>query len=274
MSAVEPLPQTSDHERASCLYEGWVRHRRTEPIEHSFRYRVFLLYLDLDELPAVFAGRWLWAVDRPAVAAFRREDHVGPKDEPLPETIRSLVQERTGRRPEGPIRLLTHLRYCGYCFNPVSFYYCFDRSGRELETIVAEVTNTPWGERHCYVLDAAAGERRGEGRSLRFRFPKSFHVSPFIGMAVDYDWRFVAPAERLVVHMESASGGRRFFGATMRLDRRAIDGRSLARVLLRHPLMTGRVTTAIHVQALRLWWKRAPFFPHPAQSELPNGASR
>ena len=136
----------------SCIYRGHVRHRRFTPVEHAFRYPLFMMYLDLDELPHVLDVHPLWSARRPAPAWFRRRDYHGDAAVPLDEAVRATVAEQTGSRPRGPIRLLTHLRYFGYCFNPVSFYYCFDEEDRRVETIVAEVNNTPWGERHCYVL--------------------------------------------------------------------------------------------------------------------------
>ncbi|MHC5113714.1 MAG: DUF1365 domain-containing protein [Planctomycetota bacterium] len=242
----------------SCLYQGWVRHRRHAPVSNAFRYSMFMVYLDLAELDVVFAGRWLWSTRRPALAWFRRSDHLGDPDRPLDACVRDLVRERTGTRPTGPIRLLTHLRYFGYVMNPVSFYYCFDADDTRVEHVVAEVHNTPWGERHCYVVP-------GSGQQ---RFPKSFHVSPFMGMDQEYRWRLGAPGDRLPVHMENHEDGRRLFDATMLLRRRAISAGSLARVLARHPFMTAKVIAAIYGQAARLWLKRCPFHPHP-RHQLP-----
>ena len=244
---------------ASAIYEGIVRHRRFAPRPHAFRYRVCMLYLDLGELDRVFRGRWLWSVDRANVAAFRREDYLGPPDRPLDAAVRDRVEAETGRRPGGPVRLLTHPRYLGYVFNPVSFYYCFDPTDRRLEAIVAEVTNTPWQERCAYVLPV---ETPG-ARHHRFRLGKRMHVSPFLDMDYEYDWRFLQPGRRLAVHMRNERDGRRDFDASLSLERRPLDGRSLARALTAYPLMTAKVTAAIHWQALRLWLKGTPFLPHP-----------
>jgi len=247
----------------SCLYEGWVRHRRYLPVENTFQYRLFLVYLDLAELDEVFHGRWLWSTRHLNVACLRRKDHLGDPRVPLDQAVRDLVQERLGRRPVGPIRLLTHLRYWGYCFNPASFFYCYDPEGRRVETIVVEVTNTPWKERYCYVLGDAQNE--GEGRWKRFRFPKVFHVSPFMQMEINYDWRLEEPGDALGVHMIDfdQATGEKHFDATLHLERRRMTGRSLARCLVVYPFMTLKVTTLIHWQALRLWRKGSAFYPHP-----------
>lgn len=254
----------------SAIYEGRVRHRRMKPAGHAFTHRLFMMYLDLDELGSVFRGRWLWSCRRAAVARFRREHHLGDPSTPLDLAVRELVEAETGRRPQGPIRLLTHLSYFGYCFNPVSFYYCFDENDRALECIVAEVNNTPWGERHCYVLDA--GQDEGQAGHARHRPVKAMHVSPFMPMDVDYDWRFSAPGERLAVHMENHRQGDKLFDATLELERVEITGPALARVLSLYPVMTFRVIWAIHWQALRLWLKRVPVYDHPSKAAIERGS--
>lgn len=248
----------------SCLYVGQVRHRRQNPPQHQFAYRLFMVYLDLDELPYVFQGRWLWSVTRPNVAWFKRSDHLGDPRIPLRDAVRDLVTEQTGRRPQGPIRLLTHLRYFGYGFNPVSFYYCFDTNGESVETIVAEVNNTPWGEQHCYVL--GADQDLGRHGHKRFQMGKSFHVSPFMPMQIDYDWRFSTPNDGLSVHMGSCKDARKIFDATLTLHRRPISSARLMGVLAQYPLMTTKVVGAIYYQAVRLWLKRVPFYTHPDKS--------
>ncbi len=245
----------------SCIYEGQVRHSRQAPVRHRFGYRVFLMYLDLAELPALFDKRWFWSAHRPALARFRRENYLGPADRPLDECVRDLVEQSTGRRPCGPIRLLTNLSYFGYCFNPVSYYYCFDKEGLQPESIVAEVTNTPWGERATYVLSACNADKRG--KALRYRDTKVLHVSPFMPMDMEYEWCFTNPAQRLAIHMANVHKGRRVFDAAVVLDRTEISGTSLARTLLRFPAMTAKIVAAIHWQALRLWLKRCPVHQHP-----------
>lgn len=257
----------------SAIYQGKVRHRRHIPVEHHFDYRMFMMYLDLSELPGVFKQSRLFSAERRALARFCREDHLGPPGVPLDQAVRDLVQQRSGVRPDGPIRLLTQLRYFGYVFNPVSFYYCFDRDDTKVMTIVAEVNNTPWGERHCYVLGApdTPADRRGEGGMLRYQPGKEMHVSPFMPMDVNYDWRFGQPSDYLTVHMENERRGRKLFDATLVLERQEISARNLARVLVGFPLMTLKIITAIHWQALKLWLKRCPVYPHPKHLESSGG---
>lgn len=249
---------------ASAVYEGVVRHRRHAPHPHGFRYRMAQLYLDLDEIDRVFDRRWLWSAHRRNLAEFRRSDYLGDPDRPLGDAVRECAAEALGRRPQGPIRLLTHLRYAGLVFNPVSFYYCYAADGVTLDCILAEITNTPWKERHAYVLPIETAEKHGRAR--HWSFAKQFHVSPFVGMARDYDWHFTVPGDDLHVHMDVMRDGAREFDATLHLQRRPLDAASLRRVLWRYPLMTAQVVGAIHWQALRLWLKRNPVYDHPALS--------
>jgi DUF1365 family protein len=245
----------------SALYTGLLRHRRFAPRAHEFSYRLFMVYVDLAELKEVFRGRWLWSAARPAVAWLRRRDYLGDPAVALDTAVRDRVAAETGVRPEGPIRMLTHLRYFGIGFNPVTFYYCFDREDRRVQSIVAEITNTPWNERHAYVLPDL-----GPAAVLRYRLDKEFHVSPFMPMDLRYDWRFSEPGERLSVHMEDLQDERKIFDATLTLERREISGGALATALIAFPFLTARVIAAIYWQALRLWLKRVPFHSHPTRT--------
>lgn len=246
----------------SAIYEGTVVHRRHAPRAHGFRYGLFQLYVDLAELDRIFADRWLWSVDRPNVACLRREDAYGDPSLSVDEAVRRRVHEELGERPLGPIRMLTHARYFGTTMNPVSFYYGFAEDGRRLEWVLAEITNTPWEERHAYLLPVSEA-RRVEGDYV-WDFDKRFHVSPFVGMERRYRWRFRAPSESLVVHMDVDHGAHREFDATLILRRRPLDGPTLASCLARHPFLTAKVGLGIYWQAARLALKRTPFHPHPS----------
>jgi DUF1365 family protein len=256
----------------SALYTGWIQHRRFGPAKNAFRYRIFMSYLDLAELPRVFERRWFWSAQRPALAWFRREDFLGPAHVPLDIAVRDLVRDRTGVRPRGPIRLLTHLRQFGYSFNPVSFYYVYDATDTRVETIVAEITNTPWKERHAYVLPITKAAHGGP-RGWRFGFDKEFHVSPFMPMDMQYDWCFGAPGNGLHIHMENWRDGTALFDATLNLTRKEMTAGSMARALLVFPLVTFKVSALIYWQALKLLWKRTPFHAHP-DHDRPKDAGR
>jgi DUF1365 family protein len=224
------------------------------------------MFLDLAELPTLFDIHPLWSYGRLNIACFRRRDHFGDPTIPLDQAIADLVEDRLGSRPNGPIRLLTHLRYFGHCFNPASFYYCYDAADTEVETIVVEIHNTPWGERHCYVLGAEQNEHPVK-YWRRHRFAKSFHVSPFIDMDIRYDWRFREPNDALQVHMIDFQGGAKLFDASLALKRRELSRAALTGVLIRYPMLTGKVITMIYWQALRLILKRTPLYSHPEKRE-------
>lgn len=245
----------------SALYEGTVFHARTTPMEHRFQYKLVMAYLDLAELTQAFQGRWLWSAQHPNVVWFRRADYLGAAQVPLDQAVRARVAEVLGEAPTGPIRILTQLRTLGYNFNPVSFYYCFEADGKTLHSFVAEITNTPWGERHSYVLPAR--------EALRWSFDKAFHVSPFFGMQQTYHWAISLPGDQLEVRMSNSEHDRHVFQATLRLERRPIQTSTLMRALFLYPWMPARAHLAIYWQALRLTLKKAPFFTHPKKRQPP-----
>jgi uncharacterized protein len=228
----------------SAVYQGHVRHRRFAVRNHQFRYPLTMAYIDLDELPNLLNGRLI--KQRPGLVRFRHSDYLGE------DQVRATVERELGEAPEGPIRLLTHLRTLGHCFNPVSFYYCFAPDGHTLHSIVAEVTNTPWGERHEYVL-AAANRTVNAGH-----FDKALHVSPFMPMDQRYTWRASAPGKTLSVHIESEQDGERAFDATLSLTRKPLGYRGLARPTL-------RLLALIYGHGFALKLKGVPIQPHPAR---------
>jgi DUF1365 family protein len=235
---------------------GTVRHRRAQP-RQEFTHGLALAYVDLAELPELLGGRLL--ARGPGALRFRRRDYLGPPGVPLDVAVRDRVQELSGRRPQGPIRLLTQLRSFGLCFNPVSFYYCFDSAGTELVGVLAEVTNTPWGERYSYLL----ADRAGRSPVLSGSFDKELHVSPFMGMDHVYEARAGVPGHVLSVHIESHRDGATVFDATLAMRRRPFSRGQVTRMVARHPLATVRVLALIYGHAVGLKLAGARVHPHP-----------
>ena len=246
----------------SALYVGRLWHRRLSPRAHSFSYPVFMAFLDIDRLPELlrvspFAGynRWNWT-------AYCERDHFGDARKPLRLRIAADAAKNGVALADGPIFLLTHLRYFGYVFNPVSFYYCYDRAGN-LSQVLAEVNST-FGESHNYWLTPA--NARESAAAKRYSTPKQMHVSPFMGMELEYDWIFTEPRERLVAHMNTVKDAKPFFDATLQLEQRPWSRRELHRALISYPFMTLRVIGGIHWEALKLWLKGVPVFTHPKKA--------
>jgi DUF1365 family protein len=241
---------------ASCIYEGTIRHRRFDP-RRQFSHRLALAYLDLDELPALLNGRLV--ARRPGLVRFRRRDYLGDPAVPLDRAVRDLVEDQTGARPQGPIRLLAQVRSFGHCFNPVSFYYCFEPGGERVQALVAEVTNTPWGERHAYVIE----DKQGGSAVLAGEFDKALHVSPFMGMDHRYEARAAIPAETLSVHIAASRASVTVFDATLTLRRRELTRSSTATMTRRYPLATVRVLALIYAHAIGLKLAGVPVHGHP-----------
>ena len=237
----------------SGLYLGRISHRRRQPVQHGFCYPLFMILLDLDELP-VLSGRvtglgespWHWA-------RFRRDDYLGGGG-CLKTAVQDKVAELTGTQLTGRVALLGQLRYAGIYFSPLNLYYLYDAEGQWRYTL-AEVSNTPWDQRHYYAVPASAGARR-------WQHDKAFHVSPFNPMDQTYSWRLTAPGNRVCVNLD-VDRCHKTFNATLHLRRLPLTSGNLLWLLLRTPCLTLAVVWRIYWQALKLWWKGAPFHSHP-----------
>lgn len=242
---------------ASALYVGTVRHRRLAPRAHAFSYPVYQLLLDLDELPRLEAEVGLFRHNARGWSALFDRDYLGPADRPVKEKLRDWLAARGIDLGARRVLLLTHARVLGYAFNPVSYYYVLGQGGR-LDLAVAEINNT-FGETYGYVLS-----RRGNEEGIATpRFPKVFHISPFLPMRMEYEFRLTVPGAGLAVHVDEFDGGEKVFDATFAARRWPLTTASLARALVSHPLMPGMVIAWIHWQALRLWLKDVPVYTRP-----------
>ena len=240
----------------SALYEGTVVHERTHGPRRRFSHRVTMPMIDLDDVQSLALAP-LWRAEHWAPMAFRRRDYLGDPSQPLGTTVRDLVEDRIGWRPDGPIRLLAHHRTWGWCFNPIALYYCYGADGKTLAAVVADVTNTPWGESRSYVIDVREGLDRLADQ------PKELHVSPFLPMDLSYRFHVTAPSERCGFSVTVLRGEELVFRAGLALRRRALSRREVARALWLRPFQTHRVSLSIYLHAARLWLRRTPVVPHP-----------
>jgi DUF1365 family protein len=243
---------------AVAVYEGTAHHRRSTPIVREFAPRLFLAYLDVDALPASLDPLPGWSARRSAPVHFRRCDFFDGQPGPLGDAVRDLVEKHLGRRPDGPIHLLAHLRTFGWLFNPLSVYYCSTADGRALDALVLEVTNTPWGERHWYVLDARTGASAPTVN-------KAMHVSPYLPMDVHYHVTWTIPGDELHLNIGVVREGKVVFSAGLALRQSVLNRRTAVGVLVRHPALPLRVSLAIYRKALTLFLARVPLYGHPAR---------
>ena len=264
-TTVEPVTENdrfaSNRVTGSALYEGVVRHRRFGPVRHEFSYGVAMTLLDVDDVEQLDRLP-LWSTRHRAPVRYRRRDYLDGTDRPLRDALGDVVEGEILRRPTGRIRMLTHLRTWGWLFNPITVYWCDDAEGLP-DIVVLEVSNTPWGERSWYVVEAEYVTGRGAV------FPKSLHVSPFMAMDLDYRFSFTTPSDApgspLTIRLELLDGGHKIFDADLSLRRTELTRRSAVAVLVRHPAQTLRISASIHWQALRLWAKRVPIVAHPGR---------
>lgn len=257
-----------------ALYVGTLRHRRFRPREHAFTYTLFMALVDIDDLAGAMSVSRFTSLNRFNWASFDDRDHLGDPALPLRARVAADAAQHGITLPDGPIFLLTHLRYAGYNFNPISFFFCCDASGNPA-MVMGEVHST-FGEQCTYWVPAADLAR--SPRTFSLRTPKVMHVSPFMSMHVDYEFAVTTPAQSLVAHMttidQHEGGDTRYFDATLTLERRPWTAAELRRVLVRHPVMTAKVIGAIHWEALRLWLKGVPGYPHPKDAGVRRRSGR
>ncbi|MDF1583188.1 MAG: DUF1365 domain-containing protein [Methyloprofundus sp.] len=247
---------------SSQLAVGTLRHRRFSPKPHDFCYPVFMSYLDLDELDQVMAKSSFWSKERFNWLSFYRRDYIGDAQQSIQAAVQEKIKQHTGKDFTGRICLLTNLRYLGFGFNSVSFYFCYPEGAEYPTYILAEITNTPWQERHCYVLNCQnMPDRKGK---YAFAFAKAFHVSPFMPMNLQYFWYFKLQPENITIHMQLSENQQTCFDATLQLQMLSMNNKTMRTVPLRYPFMTLAVVFGIHWQALRLWLKGIPFYEHPS----------
>jgi len=246
----------------SALYAGTVGHRRLRPARHRLAYRVFAMLLDLDELAHLDRTLRLFSVGRFNLFSFHERDHGDGKSDLRAHVERQLARAGVADRG-GPVRLLCYPRVLGYVFNPLSTYFCHGADGR-LTAILYEVNNT-FGDRHGYVIPVA----RDAGAPIVQSCAKALHVSPFLGMDMAYRFSVVPPGDDLALGVVAEDGEGPVLTASFSGRRMPLTDATLARLFLRHPLMTVKVIAGIHWEALRLWRKGVPFHRRPAPPDEP-----
>ncbi|MEN8721202.1 MAG: DUF1365 domain-containing protein [Oceanococcaceae bacterium] len=249
------------HEHRNAVLRGHVSHARlTAPI-HRFRYRMGMLRLDLDALPQTLAPFRLWSMGGRNLGQIRPRDYLNGRAPTLEDWITSLraaLASRLGEPCTGRIELTTQPRSFGTGFNPINLYRCHHADGH-LQAVVAEVNNTPWGENILYVLPVAAGCTA----DIDIEFAKAMHVSPFQPMDMRYRLHWQRDGDQERIALDCWKQDTRVFAARLQLQAEPLSRSGLARLMLHNALLPGRVVGGIYWEALKLWFKRARYFPHP-----------
>ena len=246
-------------QQESCVYSGRVMHRRLIPFGHHFVYRIFSLYLDLDELPRLNEKLRLFGHNRGRLFSFWDKDHGARDGGPLRPWLEEQLTRAGIDLEGGAVRLLCFPRILGYVFNPLTVWFCHHRDGR-LMAILYEVSNT-FGEQHCYLIPTPADWQ--EGQALHQSCEKGFYVSPFIPISGHYRFRVKQPDQRLSLGIRLVMPEGEQLVAIQNGDKGTLDDRSLLTLFFSYPLMTVKVMAGIHWEALKLWRKGATFFKRP-----------
>jgi DUF1365 family protein len=242
----------------SAIYVGEIAHQRNLPKVHSFRYPFFMWYLNLDELEGLpDLGRW-FSVRHWAISRMQRNDYLGDPQLPLAEAVRTRMYELTGQPVTGQVCGLMNMRTLGLYFSPVNFYYGFDEDGH-LTHFLAEVSNTPWNERHHYAHYVANGH-------YELTHSKAFQVSPFNPLQQQYRWRIGPPGETVGVAIMVSDGRGEIFEARLQLARRHLDKTTVRHLLLKKPVMTASIVGGIYYQALKIYLKGIPYVPYAKEA--------
>lgn len=249
------------------IFSGQVSHSRLQPNQHSFSYPLSMILLDIDRLSETFEQSKWWSLERFNLISFYRRDYLGRHRGDLKTAVKERIFKHDGERFDGKVFLLTHPRYLGFVFNPVSFYFCYDHDG-QLAYLLADINNTPWNERHCYVMKADTTA------SVHQQFDKQFHISPFMPMDIRYDWSFELDDGSLKVQMDLYRNQAKHFHAAMMLQAEPLTAASMSRLPWQYPLQTWRVLSRIYWQAFRLWLKKTPFYGHPDTDMEPDSLNK
>lgn len=241
----------------NAIYSGFVIHNRLSPKRHIFKYNITMFFLDVDDVENAFAKIPVASVNKFNLISFKRKNYL-PSDDAasIREQIIKIINANGYAEVPDKIYILTHVGYFGYCYNPVSFFYCYSKE-EQLIYFLAEVNNTPWNERHVYFkkLDSSEPE-------IKFNLDKKFHVSPFLPMDMIYKWNIKPPKESASVSMKCFEHNDLLFTASFMLTKKKLSAMNCFKALLQNPLATHLLHYRIYWQALKLLIKRTPFFHH------------